>query len=164
MCWLMPSCPWSPLALASWEEQHSLQSLAMPRGLGASGTGQQYPACMGQDDTLSRKHQVLRVDVLSPKGGRAAPRRGLYPPAVICHIQLLVKAFICSHLHCVIFSEGAWWCASCTALFQRQLGAPQLLTEVGEDGIVIVITGEPQINLQTNCAVPVPLVPSTTEQ
>lgn len=105
MCWLMPSCPWSPLSLASREEQRSLQSLAVPRGLGGPRTGQQYPACVGQDDTLSRKHQVLRVDVLSPKGGRAAPRRGLYPPAGLCHIQLLVKAFICSHLHCVIFSE-----------------------------------------------------------
>lgn len=65
--------------LASWEEQHSLQSLSVPRGLAAPSTGQQYPVCMGQDETLSRKHQVLRVDVLSPKGGRAAPGRGLYP-------------------------------------------------------------------------------------
>lgn len=164
VCWLMPSCPWSPLSLASQEEQHSLQSPAMPRGLGGPSTGQQYPACVGQDDTLSRKCQVLRVDVLSPKGGRAAPRRGLCPPAGLCHIQPLVKAFICSHLHCVIFSEGARWHASRhTALFQGQLGVPQLLTEAGEDGIVIDIAGEPQTNLQTNCAVPVPSLSSTIE-
>lgn len=163
VCWLMPSHPWSPLSLASREEQHSLQSLAVPRGLGAPSTGQQYPTCVGQDDTLSRKHQVLRVDVLSPKGGRAAPRRGLYPPAGLCHIQLLIKAFICSHLHSVIFSEGAQWRASRTALFQGQLGAPQLLTEADEDGAVIVPAGEPQTNLQTNGAVPVPPLPSMIE-
>lgn len=81
VCWLMPSSPWSPLSLASQEEQHFLQSLAVPRRLAAPSTGQRYPACMGQDETLSRKHQVLRVDVLSPKGGRAVPRRGLYPPS-----------------------------------------------------------------------------------
>lgn len=79
MCWLMPTCPWSPLFLASWEEQHSLQSLAVPKDLAALSTRQRYPACMGQDETLSRKHQVLRVDVLSPSSGRAAPRRGFIP-------------------------------------------------------------------------------------
>lgn len=72
------------------------------------------------------------------------------------------KAFICSHLHCVIFSEGARLCASQTALFQGQLGPPELLTEV-EDGTVIITAGEPHTNLQTNCAVPVPPLPSRIE-
>lgn len=96
-----------------------MQSLAVPRGLAAPSTGQQYPACMGQDETLSRKRQVLRVDVLSPKGGRAAPGRGFYPPAGLCHIKLLVK-----HLFAVI----------CTvSFFKRGLGGvhPTLLCSEG---------------------------------
>lgn len=111
--------PRSPLSLASREEQHSLQSLTVLRGLAAPSTGQQYPACMGQDETLSRKRQVLRVDVLSPKGGRAAPRRGLYPPAGFCRIQLLVKL-----LFAVICTVSS---------FQRELGGvhPTLLCSKG---------------------------------